>query len=33
MYEKNPEAIGGADYNYVGNMIFDDDVLTLMKNG
>ncbi|MDH3579983.1 MAG: ABC transporter substrate-binding protein [Hyphomicrobiales bacterium] len=33
MYEKNPEAIGGADYNYIGKMVFDDDVLTLMKNG
>lgn len=33
LYEKNPKAIGGAKYNYIGKMIFDDDVLTLMKNG
>lgn len=33
LYEKNPASIGGADINYVGKMVFDDEVLDLMKKG
>lgn len=33
LYEKNPKSIGGAKYNYIGKMIFDKDVLELMKKG
>lgn len=33
LYAKNPESIGGAKYNYVGKMVFDDDVMDLMKKG
>jgi sulfonate transport system substrate-binding protein len=33
LYEANPSAIGGEPVNYVAKMVFDDDVLTLMKNG
>ncbi len=33
LYEKNPEAIGGAKYNYIGKMVFDKDVLKLMNDG
>lgn len=33
LYQKNPEAIGGAKVNYVGKMIFDKDVLKLMNDG
>lgn len=33
LYEQNPELIGGDPVNYVGKMVFDDEVLTAMKNG
>ncbi|MEX2408023.1 MAG: ABC transporter substrate-binding protein [Rhodovibrionaceae bacterium] len=33
LYVKNSEAIGGAEFNYIGKMVFDDEVLELMKNG
>ena len=33
LYEKNPQAIGGAPHNYIGKMVFDADVLKLMKDG
>lgn len=33
LYEKNPENIGGAEVNYIGKMVFDDDVMKLMKLG
>jgi len=33
IYEKNPAAIGGADFNYVATEVFDDQVLQLMKDG
>jgi ABC-type nitrate/sulfonate/bicarbonate transport system substrate-binding protein len=33
LYEENPARIGGDPVNYVGKMSFDQDVLTLMKQG
>ncbi len=33
LYKKNPTAIGGAKVNYIGKMVFDDDVMDLMKKG
>lgn len=33
LYEENPARIGGDPVNYVGKMIFDQDVLELMKRG
>ena len=33
IYEENPPAIGGDPVTYQAKMIFDDDVITLMKNG
>jgi len=33
LYEKNGEAIGGDPVNYVGKMVFDDEVLALMTKG
>lgn len=33
LYVKNDAAIGGAEANYIGKMVFDDEVLELMKNG
>lgn len=33
LYEKNPASIGGDPVNYSGKMVFDDDVIKLMKNG
>lgn len=33
LYQKNPEAIGGAKYNYIGKMVFDKDVIKLMNDG
>lgn len=33
LYAKNPASIGGAEYNYIGKMVFDEDVLDLMKKG
>jgi NitT/TauT family transport system substrate-binding protein len=33
LYEGHPDAIGGTPVIYVGKMIFDDDVIKLMKNG
>lgn len=33
LYEKNPQSIGGAEYNYIGKMVFDDEVIDLMKKG
>lgn len=33
LYEKNPENIGGAEVNYIGKMVFDDEVLELMETG
>ena len=33
LYAENPPSIGGAKYNYIGKMVFDDDVIDLMKKG
>lgn len=33
LYEVNPAEIGGDPVNYVGKMVFDQDVLNLMKKG
>ena len=33
IYEKNPEAIGGAETNYVAAVLFDEAVLELMREG
>jgi NitT/TauT family transport system substrate-binding protein len=33
LYELNPPLIGGDPVNYVGKMVFDDEVLAAMKNG
>lgn len=33
LYAKNPPSIGGAEYNYVGKMVFDNEVIALMKDG
>ena len=33
LYELNPPLIGGDPVNYVGKMVFDNDVLDLMKRG
>lgn len=33
LYAKNPKNIGGAEFNYVGKMIFDEEVMDLMKKG
>ncbi len=33
LYATNPPSIGGAEYNYIGKMVFDDDVIDLMKKG
>ena len=33
LYERNPSRIGGDEVNYVGKMVFDSDVLELMKKG
>ena len=33
LYQKNPKAIGGAKYNYIGKMVFDADVLKIMNDG
>lgn len=33
LYAKNPPSIGGAEYNYIGKMVFDDQVINLMKKG
>lgn len=33
LYEKNPPNIGGAEYNYIGKMVFDEEVIDLMKKG
>ncbi len=33
LYGENPASIGGDPVNYVGKMVFDDDVMTLMKRG
>lgn len=33
LYEQNPASIGGDPVNYNGKMVFDDDVIKLMKNG
>lgn len=33
LYEVNPPQIGGDPVNYVGKMVFDQDVLNLMKKG
>ena len=33
LYAKNPQSIGGARYNYIGKMVFDDNVMDLMKKG
>lgn len=33
LYEENPTRIGGDPVNYVGKMIFDQEVLELMKRG
>ena len=33
LYKKNPESIGGAEVNYIGKMIFDDEVMELMRLG
>lgn len=33
LYEKNPAAIGGTKYNYIGKMVFDKDVIKLMNDG
>lgn len=33
LYEVNPPIIGGDPVNYVGKMVFDDEVLDLMKKG
>ena len=33
LYEGHPDALGGTPETYVGKMIFDDDVIKLMKNG
>ncbi len=33
LYEENPARIGGDPVNYVGKMIFDQDVVELMKRG
>lgn len=33
LYEANPPSIGGDPVNYMGKMVFDQDVLTLMKRG
>jgi NitT/TauT family transport system substrate-binding protein len=33
LYEKNDPLIGGDDVNYVGKMIFDNDVLDIMTKG
>jgi ABC-type nitrate/sulfonate/bicarbonate transport system substrate-binding protein len=33
LYERNPPEIGGDPVNYVGKMVFDQDVLNLMKKG
>jgi NitT/TauT family transport system substrate-binding protein len=32
LYEENPKRIGGDPVNYVGKMVFDAEVLTLMKD-
>ena len=33
LYEVNPPEIGGDPVNYVGKMVFDQDVIGLMKKG
>lgn len=33
LYEANPAKIGGDPVNYVGKMVFDQDVINLMKKG
>ncbi|MEK7244479.1 MAG: ABC transporter substrate-binding protein, partial [Pseudomonadota bacterium] len=33
LYGGHPDALGGTPVTYVGKMIFDDDVINLMKNG
>lgn len=33
LYEANPAVIGGDPVNYVGKMVFDQDVIALMKKG
>ncbi|MEW5965233.1 MAG: ABC transporter substrate-binding protein [Pseudomonadota bacterium] len=33
LYEQNPELIGGDPVNYVGKMVFDDEVIASMKSG
>ena len=33
LYEKNPAAIGGTKYNYIGKVVFDKDVIKLMNDG
>lgn len=33
IYEENPAAIGGDPVTYQAKMVFDDDVITLAKNG
>lgn len=33
LYEANPASIGGDPVNYVGKMVFDEDVINLMKKG
>lgn len=33
LYEVNPQSIGGDPVNYIGKMVFDQDVINLMKKG
>lgn len=33
LYEQNPASIGGDPVNYVGKMVFDNEVMALMKKG